>query len=66
LLIVDCRSARPNVEFGKPCKRKCGCERRPRMSQIDLNLAVLFAGGADIALYVCDPIVLLRPAHLQR
>ena len=24
------------------------------------------AGGADIALHVCDPIVLLRPAHLQR
>jgi hypothetical protein len=24
------------------------------------------AGGADIALYVCDPIVLLRPVHLQR
>jgi hypothetical protein len=24
------------------------------------------AGGADIALYVRDPIVLLRPAHLQR
>jgi YD repeat-containing protein len=22
--------------------------------------------GADIALYVCDPTVLLRPAHLQR
>jgi len=24
------------------------------------------AGGADIALYVCEPIVLMRPAHLQR
>jgi len=26
----------------------------------------LCAGGADIALYACDPNVLLRPAHLQR
>ena len=27
---------------------------------------VVTAGGADIALYVCDPIALPRPAHLQR
>ena len=31
-----------------------------------LVVAGVNAGGADIALYVCDPIVLLRPAHLHR